>query len=92
MKGLKSAPSRLADSSRRNFGDFQGRRLRRTGRTPIEDNAENHRNCAAWSVLPLVHRRYQPYRDVRLSNENPWMGEGLFSIMETVQDRIRKEP
>ncbi|WP_204247347.1 hypothetical protein [Blautia sp. An81] len=36
-------------------------------------------------------RFYQPYRDVRLSNENPWMGEEPFSIIETVQDRIRKE-
>ena len=26
LKGLKSAPSRLEDSNRRNFGDFQGRR------------------------------------------------------------------
>ena len=51
VKGLKSAPSRLTDSSRRNFGVFQGRRLRRTGRTPNEDNKENPRNYAAWSVL-----------------------------------------
>ena len=66
-KGLISAPfallslrvrpvRRLVDSNRRNFRDLQGRRLRRTGRTPIEDNTVNHGNYTVWSVLPLVHR------------------------------------
>ena len=41
-RGQKSSPFRLVDSNRRNFSDLQGRRLRRTGCTPIEDNTVNH--------------------------------------------------
>ena len=55
-RGQKSSPFRLVDSNRRNFSDLQGRRLRRTGRTPIEDNTVNHGNYTVWSVLPPVHR------------------------------------
>ena len=40
---LLDSPTSTADNS----DDFQGRRLKRTGRTLIEDNAENHRNYAA---------------------------------------------
>ena len=37
------------------FGNLQGGRLRRTGRTLIEDNAENYRNIMVQGVCALVH-------------------------------------
>ena len=48
---LLDSPTSTADNS----DDFQGRRLKRTGRTLIEDNAENHQNYAVQGVFPLVH-------------------------------------
>ena len=60
-KGLISAPFALLSLRVRPVRVDQvpergSRRLRRTGRTPIEDNTVNHGNYTVWSVLPLVHR------------------------------------
>ena len=43
----------LSDLCHRNFAHFQGRRKRRTERTPIEDNAENGQNYMAEAFGPL---------------------------------------
>ena len=44
---------RLFDLCHRNFVHFQGRRWRRTGRTPTEDNVENGQNYMAEAFGPL---------------------------------------
>ncbi|MEF2876839.1 MAG: hypothetical protein U0N90_00280, partial [Blautia sp.] len=41
------------DLCHRNFVHFQGRRWRRTGRTPTEDNVENGQNYMAEAFGPL---------------------------------------
>ncbi len=43
----------LFDLCHRNFVHFQGRRWRRTGRTPTEDNVENGQNYIAEAFGPL---------------------------------------
>ncbi len=44
LQERKFAPFRLFDPDHKNLPDFKGGRLRRTGRTLIEDNAENRTN------------------------------------------------
>ena len=44
LQGTKFISFRLCDLNHEDFRDLQGRRLRRTGRTPIEDNAANREN------------------------------------------------
>lgn len=55
LQGHRTALSRLCDPDRRDFRSFQGGRLRRTGRTPIEDNTENPENLKVLGVWPPVH-------------------------------------
>ncbi len=55
LQRLKWISFRLFDPVHRYLSDFQGGRLRRTGRTPIEDNVENHSNIMEQGVYPLVH-------------------------------------
>ena len=54
-QGQKLTSFRLSDPDHRYFGNLQGGRLRRTGRTLIEDNAENYRNIMVQGVCALVH-------------------------------------
>ncbi len=54
-QGQKLTSFRLSDPDHRYSGHLQGGRLRRTGRTLIEDNAENDRNIMVQGVCPLVH-------------------------------------
>ncbi len=44
LQGRKFVPFRLFDPDHRDLFGFQGGRVRRTGRTPIEDNDENRAN------------------------------------------------
>ena len=55
LQGQKLTSFRLPDTDHRYSGDLQGGRLRRTGRTLIEDNAENHPNIMVQGVCPFVH-------------------------------------
>ncbi len=55
LQEQKLVSFRLYDPDHRYLGDFQGGRLRRTGRTPIEDNAENHPNIYGQGVYSYVH-------------------------------------
>ena len=55
LQRLKWISFRLFDPVHRYLSDFQGGRLRRTGRTPIEDNTENRSNIMEQGVYPLVH-------------------------------------
>ena len=50
LQERKFVSFRLFDPDHRNFPDFQGGRLRRTGRTPIEDNTENQENFMVQGV------------------------------------------
>ncbi len=54
-QGQKLTSFRLSDPDHRYFGNLQGGRLRRTGRTLIEDNAENYRNIMVQGVCALVY-------------------------------------
>lgn len=64
-------------------GAFQGRRLRHTGRTPIEDNASYMNgspfNQGIQKFCGQLHRI-----DILLHQDNP-----LFSIRQTVQKKYR---
>ena len=53
LQNCKFSSFWLSDLCHRNFAHFQGRRKRRTGRTPTEDNAENGQNYMAEAFGPL---------------------------------------
>ena len=53
LQNCKFSSFCLFDLCHRNFPHFQGRRKRRTGRTPTEDNAENGQNHMAEAFGPL---------------------------------------
>ena len=91
-RGQKSSPFRLVDSKRRNFSDLQGRRLRRTGRTPIEDNTVNHGNYTVWSVLSLVHRCYRHLRDPEPQNKFQKLPADLFIHHHSPKHKVIFDP